>query len=450
MKTPTPPANPEAEKHVLGAVFWDAKLIHDVTTKLSPDDFFWEEHRDVYDAMRSANERKVAIHISSIADEMERAGTLEKLGGMSALAALSEFGIEHRTISENIDIVRRKAAHRRLIAAAQQIVSLGLRDGDDDRVSFAEAQRLLLEADRGTEDNREYSMQRMTDEFYDEYAKAKDQKGRTFQGISTGIAPLDEILQGMHAGEFIVVAGRSSMGKSAFGLSLAHSVADQGKRVLVFSFEMLSGELYHRLMATRSQVDSYKLRAGTTDDREDRRVSDQLDAIRTVPLTVIRSSGYDMTKIRATVLRLQAKQGVDLVLIDYIGLIRTYGFKDKWQAVSAVSNACKDLAQECRIPVVALAQINRNTEGRTDKRPSLGDIRGSGSIEEDCDAALLLYRPWYYDKTADPLLTQVSVAKHRNGPVGDVELDFDPSTSTFAERGHLPSAIRSVQPRLAA
>lgn len=434
-----PPQSLEAEKSVLGCLLLDPTKIADVATVLAADDFYAEAHQTIYRSITSLHGRRITVDLLTLSNELAEHNALDAVGGRSALAELTEYVPTASSVLEYAEIVRRKAALRRLIRIGSEISALGFSDAEDDAGAYATSQQMLLAAMRDKNEDRMYSMERLADEFYTEYAELREGT-RVPDTIPTGIDSLDRLLSGFHRSDFIVLAARASMGKTALAGYLAHHAASLGKRTLVFSHEMHPLDVYRRLVAAHSRVDSWRVRSATTADPEHDRVIGAVNATREYPLHVIRAFGFDMAAIRANALKYQASGGLDLLVVDYIGLVRGHDPRNRVQEVSAISRAMKELAQELHVPVIGLSQLNRQVEGRNDKKPFMSDLKESGSLEQDADAVLLLFRPWYYDNNADPAELQVIVAKHRNGPVGAVTIDFDPATSTFRDRPQIPRA----------
>lgn len=428
-----PPQNLEAEKCVLGSLLLDHTKVADVATMLTPDDFYAEAHRTIYATVLTLHRQHITVDLLTLTNALSQGNTLDAVGGRAAIAELTEFVPTASHVQEYAEIVRRKSSQRRLIHVGSEIAALGFRDDDDDATSYASAQHLLLSATRTRNEDRLYSMGRMADEFFEEYAELREGT-RKPDLIPSGIGSLDYLIKGMRRADFVVLAARASMGKTAMAGHLAAYAASIGKRTLVFSLEMFPNDIYRRLVASVAGVDSWRLSTAETIDSEHDRVMAAIDSTRSHPLTLVKAFGFDVASIRATALKLQAEGGLDYVIVDYIGHVRGHDPKNRVQEVAAISRGLKLLAQELNVPLVGLAQLNRNVEGRNDKRPILSDLKESGSLEQDADKVLMLYRPWYYDKNADPAELQVIVAKHRNGPTGEVCINFDPATSRFRDR----------------
>lgn len=431
-----PPHDERAEQSVLGSILLDPSCLPTVAGVLSPEDFYVEAHRQIYAAMLALFQSRKHVDLITLSDTLETAGTLEGVGGSAKIAELTEYVPSARRVADHAAIVRKKADQRAVIRAGFELQEIGYSDDADSPIADAQRTTLAL-ADRTLGDD-DFDMARLADDFYNAYAE-RHEKGVVDRGIETGARDVDERVRGFRPGQFVIIAGRASAGKTAYSLALAYHAAQTKHRVLFLSLEMLPLEMYTRLLARLSQVDGITVAHGLPSTVQHEQIVNGIDYSRSLPITVTKAFGYSMEDIRTRALRHKAAKGLDILFVDYIGLIRaSVRTQSRVQEVSDISRKLKNLALELRIPVVALAQLNRNVDARNDKKPFLSDLRESGSLEQDADIVLLLNRPGYYDENADQSEFHVNVAKHRSGETGNAILSFDARTMQFTDRDPMP------------
>ncbi len=430
-----PPQSIEAEQSVLGSILLDKEAIIKVADALRPEDFYRDDHRYVYEAMLRLFEKRMPIDIVTISEELEVSGKFEAVGGATYLTELVNSVPTASHIVHYSQIVQDKATLRRLISAGGSITELGFKEDEElsttldiaERSLFAVSQKYLKQNFIPIKDVLAGSFERI-----DELHKNKG----VLRGVPTGFRDLDGLLSGFQDSDLVIVAARPSMGKTAITLNIAAHVAIKEKRsVGFFSLEMGADQLADRLVSMESGVDSWKMRTGNLSDEDFPKIGYAYGTLAEAPLYIDDSPSLNVMEIRSKCRRLQMEHGLDLVIVDYLQLMEGRGNSkgdNRVQEISDISRSLKTLARELKVPVVALSQLSRAVEARPDKRPMLSDLRESGSIEQDADVVMFIYRDDYYHKDSERKgVTELLVRKHRNGPVGDVELFFVPEQTRF-------------------
>jgi replicative DNA helicase len=434
-----PPQNIEAEQMVLGAIMIENDAMNKVVELLSPEDFYKDAHRRIFKVMLDMFESGEAIDLVTLPDALRGKVGLESVGGASYLASLVSMVPTAANIKNHARIVREKSVLRRLIHSATDIVTQSY---DDSRT--IDIDELL---DRAEKSIFEIAQNKIRDSF----VSMKNIVGHSFAiverlyerkemvtGLPTGFVDLDERTSGFQPSDLIIIAGRPSMGKTAFVLNIAaHAAIDKGKSVAIFSLEMSKEQLVLRLLGSESRVDAHRLRTGHLSERDWPALSNAAGRLAEAPIFIDDTAAISVLEMRAKARRLKADQGVDLLIVDYLQLMRGRGDEgSREQEISNISRSLKALAKELQIPVVALSQLNRAVETRPgrEKRPMLADLRESGAIEQDADVILFIYRDEVYNKCECPHdgeclcgrrgVAEVIIGKQRNGPIGKVDLTF--------------------------
>lgn len=429
-----PPHSREAEQSVLGAILLSRSATNQVMEKLEADDFYEPINGLVFEAARRLFDESRAIDVLTLAEELRRTNSLEKIGGHERLADLSQSVPNISHADRYADIVAEHARRRRLIEVSQRVTDLAMNlDRTADTV-IDQAERMMLEVnDESTEDGLQHVKNLMQGVFED-----IERQGTRLPGLATGLKDLDEQLMGLKPGTFVVVAGRPSMGKSAFAQTVASNTAQEGGVVALFSLEMSKEEVLTRLLSMVGEVNSSQIRAGVANNQQ---LWDRLleagSRIHDWKLYLDDSPEPTVTEIRAKCRRLRHDEGLHLVIVDYLQLMPSAGGsrnpENRQQEIAEVSRSLKGLARELEIPVIGISQLNRAVELRKDKRPMLSDLRESGAIEQDADVVLFLYREEYYerDKKEVENIAEVIIAKHRSGPTGKVRTTFAKEYTLF-------------------
>lgn len=431
------PANLEAERAVLGSLLIDPDAIIKVANFLRVEDFFRERHGWLYDVMLTLHERREPLDFVTVVDELERRGQLEEIGGPAYITDL----IGGTPTSINIDfyarIVERTALLRRLISAAGQIAELAYDESQEVGEVIDRAETLIF----GVSEARIHRdlmpiraiMGNVVDRI-DFLTRNKD----TLMGVPTGFTMLDRLLGGMQKSDLIILAARPAMGKTSLALNLALNAAQNYKaRVAIFSLEMSNEQLVQRLLSMVTAIDSHRLRLGHLHEDEWGILLEVANTLADTSIFIDDTPAASVNEIRTKCRRLYAEHGLDMVLIDYMQLMSGQTGsrnENRQQEISYISRSLKSLARELNVPVIALSQLSRAVESRSDKRPMLSDLRESGSIEQDADVVLFIYRDDYYNEDSEQQnIADVIVAKHRHGSTGTVSLYFRKELTQFRD-----------------
>jgi replicative DNA helicase len=422
-----PPHNLEAEESLLGALLLSREAVGTVAELgLVPSDFYKPAHQHVYDAIRALTSAGQPVDVVTVGDELRRLGLLDDLGGSSALMELQNATPAVSNAKRYATIVQDTAMLRRLIGVASQIAELAYDEPDDVTKALDEAEARVFEvAERRVTDSTRTLSELLS--LTMDQLQVTFERGSTITGTPTGYHDLDELLSGLQPSSLVIVGARPAMGKSAFALGMATHVAQTANLpVLFFSLEMGHGELAQRILSSEARVDSQKIRTGRLTESDWSKVGRAIGRLE-VPLHLDDNPSVTVMEIRAKARRMKARfGGLGLIVIDYLQLMQGRTSAENRQLeVSEISRNLKVLARELEVPIVALSQLSRNLETRSDKRPMLADLRESGSLEQDADVVMFLYRDEvYHPDSADKGMAEVIVAKHRSGPIGTKKLVF--------------------------
>jgi replicative DNA helicase len=419
-----PPQSREAERSVLGSLLRDNRVIDDVVQIIRADNFYADAHQRIFLAILALHERAVPVDLITLAEELRQRGEIDDVGGYAFLAELYDAAPTAANAEHYARIVRERALVRNLIHTSTEI----LRDAYD---HVQPAEELLSEAEKRILAISESGLTGQTFTLEEALAEAYDRideraSGDYQAGLPTGFTDLDELTAGLHPNELVIVAARPSVGKTAFSLSIIRNVAVDAKVPAFFvSLEQSRIELAERLICAQARVDSHRLRKGTLTSDDMQKLLEAGSVLRECKLFIDDSPGQGMLRIAANARRLQKRERIRLVVIDYLQLIEPENRRDpRQEQVAQISRRLKGLARELKIPVIALAQVNRASEDRQDHRPRLADLRESGSIEQDADTVMLLHRPDRFEPGQHEGIVEVIVGKQRNGPVGEVTLQY--------------------------
>ncbi len=424
------PSNVDAEQLVLGAILLEDSNFIIVGATLKPEDFSMEKHRRIFGAMITLSEAGEKIDRITVANELMRRGQLESVDGLGYLVSLDDGLPQIYNLESYVRIVREKALLRRIILSSQKLIERAMLDQEPPDLLLAEAEESFLKlGDAGTSSLK--TPGQIIEEFEGGISAFLDPSQRV-SGLASGYFKLDEMTSGFHAGELIIIAARPAMGKTALALNIAQRIATRDvdpRPVAVFSLEMSSEQLLTRLVCAEAHVDQQKFRLGYLNQDERRMLQMAALKLAEAPLYIDDSAAANLMDIHAKLRRIQAEQGLSLVVIDYLQLMSGRGRNEnRTQEVSALSRGLKLLAKELKVPFLVLSQLNRGPETRTvgDNMPQLSDLRESGSIEQDADMVWFIYRPEYYKPDREDLkgLAEIIIAKQRNGPTGKVKLAF--------------------------
>ncbi len=429
-----PPQDLPAERSVLGAMLLSKDAIADVVEVMRPEFFYRPAHQSIYHAVLELYGRGEPADFITVADELAKAGTLEQVGGAAYVTGLTRDLPSAVNATYHAEIVRQRALLRRLIEAGTRILQSAY-DGAgeaDDIVNRAQAEIFEISAGKRGEDY--VPLSDILEGAIAEIEAIANHDG-DMVGVPTGLRDLDTLTQGLHPGQLVILAARPAIGKSTLGLDIAraasikHSLAS-----VIFSLEMSRNEIMMRLLSAEGTIQLNNIRAGRMGATDWQKVAQRQDALRDAPLFIDDSPNMTMTEIRAKCRRLKQQHDLRLVVVDYMQLM-TSGKKveSRQQEVSEFSRALKLLAKELEVPVIAISQLNRGPEQRTDKKPMLSDLRESGSLEQDADVVVLIHREDFYDKENRPGEADLIVAKHRNGPTDTIAVSFQGHYSRFVD-----------------
>lgn len=434
-----PPQNLEAEASVLGSLMLDKDAIIKIADILHSDDFYDEKNKSIYLAMLELYEKSVSIDILTVSNILDEQKKLEFVGGSSYLANMVNSVPTAAHVTHYASIVRRKGTLRRLIQAANEITNLGYKDEADIESVLDQSEQKLFNVSQKFMKQNFVPLTQVLHETFERLDDLHKNKGK-LRGVATGYLDLDNKLGGLQKSDLVILAARPSMGKTSLALDIARNVAINTKQAVgIFSLEMSKDQLVDRLLSAEAEVNLWKLRTGHLSDEgpnnDFHRIADAMAKLSEAPLYIDDTAGSSVMEIRTKARRLQAEQDLGLIVIDYLQLMqgRTTNSDNRVQEVSEISRSLKGLARELNVPVLALSQLNRAVETRPDKRPLLADLRESGSIEQDADVVLFIYREdMYKGKESDkPNIAEIHIAKHRNGPTGKIELYFDSEKTSF-------------------
>lgn len=433
-----PPQNLEAEQAVLGAMLIEKEAIAKVVEFLQARDFYREANRLIFDAMLELFNKGEAVDMVTVTEYLRKQDALEKVGGIAYITALANAVPTAANVVHHGKIVEEKSLLRHLINSATQIAGMGYEDSESVEDILDKAEKSIMEVS-GRKISGDFAP--IKDVIFDAFNKIEAlyaSKG-AITGLASGFKDLDKLTTGFQPSDLILVAARPSMGKTAFTLNIATNVALRSKQpVAFFSLEMSKEQLVQRILCSEAAIDSQRLRTGELEDRDWEKLICVSDSLSSAPLFIDDTPGITVLEMRSKARRLKMEHGLSLIVIDYLQLMqgssKGKGAENRQQEISEISRSLKALARELKVPVIALSQLSRSVEARQVKKPMLSDLRESGSLEQDADIVAFLYREDYYDKeTENKNITEVIIAKHRNGPVDTVKLFFHSQFTKFCD-----------------
>jgi replicative DNA helicase len=427
------PHSREAEEAVIGAVLINSEAYYDVAQFLQPDDFYIHRHRWIWEAFTHLHEQRIPIDILTVSDELNQKGQLGEVGGPAYLIALINNVPTSLHAEAYGHIIEQSSVRRRMLTAANQIAKLAYQQEMGIEAVMDEAEKAVFGVSERRMTRDLQSIKQVLSEYYDRIDHLSRRADDIF-GVPTGFIDLDKLLGGLQPSDFLIIAGRPGTGKTAFMLSAAKNAALKfRKHVAIFSLEMSNEQLVQRLISQETGIDSHRLRTGKLNEDEWAVFTQAIEVLSDTHIFLDDTPGLTPLQLRTKCRRLHLEFSLDLIIVDYLQLMsggmRT---ENRVQEVSAISRNMKILARELNVPVLAAAQLSRAIEQRSDKEPQLSDLRESGSLEQDADIVMFIHRPELYEK--DPVnqnLAQIKVAKHRNGPVGTVEMVFRSKLAKF-------------------
>ncbi len=432
-----PPHNAEAEKSALGAALLSKDALMDIIDTVSEADFYDAAHREIFAAMTELFRNNISVDIITVCDELKKRKSLEASGGRAYIASLSAGAPSTVNAAEYARIVAEKASMRRLITTAESIREKAFEESMEpaDILDFAEKGIFEIAQNRQTSDYA--PIKEVLLENVAMIDRAIQTKGQVI-GLSTGFRRLDELTSGLQKSDLVIIAARPAMGKTAFALNVAQNAAlKSGASVLIFSLEMSKAQLGQRLLAMESRVEMQKLKTGNIERNDWDRINMALDSLSRANIHIDDTPGVSVMEMKNKCRRLKTEKGLDLVVVDYLQLMKAEGRADsRQQEISNLSRYLKLLAREMDCPVIVLSQLSRAPEQRQDHRPILSDLRESGSIEQDADIVMFLYRDDYYNKenSEKPGVCEINLAKHRSGPTETFDLTWVARYTKFSDK----------------
>lgn len=430
------PQNTDAEASLLGAILIDSDAIVKVADQISAEDFFDVKHRHIYEAIKKLYEKRSAIDVLTLSDQLKGSGYLDMVGGPAYLTELTNFVPTAAHAEQYADIIAQKAVRRRLIAAGKDISQVGGDEAKSVKELIEEAETKLFEVSQQHVKQNIVSLEAILTESFERLDDLHKDKQK-IRGVPTGFKDLDNILAGLQRSDLFILAARPSMGKTALALNLAHNVAVQAKEpVLIFSLEMSKEQLVDRLLSMESGVDAWALRTGNLTDADFEKLGHAMGTLSEAPIYIDDTPGITVSDMRTKARREAHQHPLGLIIVDYLQLMsgggKYGGDGNRVQEISEISRGLKGVARELNVPLIALSQLSRSVESRSPQIPQLADLRESGSIEQDADVVAFIYREEYYNPETDrKKLTDIFIKKHRNGPTGGVELYFDNEKQRF-------------------
>jgi replicative DNA helicase len=418
----------DAEQSVLGGILLENEAINKVAEHITEEDFYRESHRKIFLSMLELFEKNEPIDLITLTDVLKKKNHLEDVGGAAYLSSLVDNIATASNIAYYAKIVREKAILRRLVSAATEIVTKGYEDSEDVEDLLDQAERSIFEITEKQIRPSFFDLKTILKESFKTIERLYEKK-EFVTGVPTGFAEIDRLTAGLQPADLIVVAGRPSMGKTAFCLNIAQYAAIEANiPVAVFSLEMSKEQIALRMLCSEGRVDAQKLRRGFLEKEDWQKLIRAIDALSQAPIFIDDTPALTALEMKAKARRLKAEHKLGLIIVDYLQLMRGKGGSDnREQEISDISRSLKALAKELNLPIVALSQLNRRVEDRPNKRPQLADLRESGAIEQDADVIAFIYRDELYNRSEDNPnkgTAEIMVGKQRNGPTGDIKLTF--------------------------
>jgi replicative DNA helicase len=426
-----PPQNLDAEQSVLGSLLIDRDAIIQVAPILKADDFYQPSHGQIYQAVIDLYDRKQPTDIVTLSDELDRQERLDGVGGVAYLASLAAAVPTSVHVEYYARIVERTATLRRLIDAGTKVVGVAYQEGIETEDALDQAEQAIFDVSQRRVARGFLPIKDVLEVLFDDM----NESGGRVLGVPTGFSDLDRVLGGLQKSDLVIIAARPSIGKTALALSMAYNASVYHRRTVGFiSLEMSAQQIGQRLMSMETGVNSHRLRLSQISDDEWEKMSRAFGKLSEAQLFIDDSGGASVSDVRTRARRLQAEFGLDLLIVDYLQLMQSRRNDNRVQEISEISRGLKQLARELNIPVVALSQLSRAVESRADHQPLLSDLRESGSIEQDADVVMLMYREEKYDPQTDRKgIADINIAKHRNGATAIVRLRFFDETTRFAD-----------------
>ncbi len=425
-----PPQNLDAEVAVLGAILLDKDALVKAFEILRPEHFYKEAHHKIFSACRALFERNEPVDLITLANELAQRNQLEQMGGSQYVISLAEAVPTAANVAYHASIVRGKALLRELISACTSVVSSCYDDAEATETLLDLAEKKIFEVSKDRIRPSFRPIKSILKSTFEDIEQLYSRKGHV-TGVPTGFIDLDNLTGGLQHSDLIIIAGRPSMGKTSFALSVAmHAAMEEGIPTAIFSLEMSMNHVVQRMLCADAKVEAYRLRTGRLGDPDWPKLTTAAGRLSEAPIHIDDTPSMNVLELRAKARRVKAEHGIGLIAIDYLQLLKAGGrYESRQQEMTEICRSLKSLAKELETPVVALSQLSRAVEAREDKKPQLADLRESGAIEQDADLVAFIYRPGYYRALKNPderesYEAEIIVAKQRNGPTGSVPLTF--------------------------
>lgn len=435
-----PPHNIEAEQSILGAMIIDKEAINTAIELIRPSDFYKEAHQEIFEAILVLFNKNEPVDLITLSEELKRRDTLEPIGGITYIANLSSSVATTANAKYYCKIIEEKSLLRRLIKSSDEIMDKSYEDQEEVNVIIEMAEKNIFDITQGS---HKESLTPINEVLLSSFAQIEERAANKGEltGLTTGFDDLNKKISGLQKSDLVLLAARPSMGKTALGINIAVNSALKGNgKVAIFSLEMSKEQLVQRIISAQAHVDLQKIISGDLADNEWLEIINAMGPLSKMDVYIDDTAGISLTEMRAKCRRLKIEKGLDLILIDYLQLMQLEGKSEsRQQEISAISRGLKGLAKEMNCPVLALSQLSRAPELRSDHRPILSDLRESGAIEQDADIVMFLYRDDYYHEDSEkPNIGELIIAKHRNGPTGTVELVWKQEFTKFVSKSYMP------------
>jgi len=453
-----PPQNVEAEQSVLGSLMLDRDAIIKIADIISPEDFYYEKHTVIFRVMLDLYRDKASIDVLTVGNRLSEIDQMKNIGGTTYLTQLVNSVPSAAHVVHYAQIVKRKGTLRQLIKVSSEITNIAYDEEDDVQTILDSAENKLFSITQKHLRQNFITLASALQETFERIDELHREKGK-LRGITTGFIDLDKLLGGLQRSDLIILASRPSMGKTSLALDIVRHASHSGVGVGIFSLEMSRDQLVDRLLASEADIDLWKMRTGQLSehgpDNDFTKIQHAMGRLAEVPIFIDDSASANIMEIRTKARRLQADQDLGLIIVDYLQLMQGMtGTDNRVQEVSEISRSLKSLARELNVPVLALSQLSRAPEQRNPSIPMLSDLRESGSLEQDADVVMFIYREDYYRgaESRKPNIAQILIKKHRNGPTGDIELFFNAERASFhnldknASRQEPPPAAETLTP----
>jgi len=427
------PHNIEAEQGVIGSMLIDKTSIVEAMEVLNTEDFYKDSHKVIFDSILDLYKKDTAVDIITLTENLKSKSKLEAAGGITYISELSGSIVSTANLKSYVKIVKDKSTLRKLIRASTKIIEESYKNQNDVTGTIDMAEKSIFDLSSNRKISDFEPMNVVLERGFIEIERLFNNKGET-TGIASGFRELDAKTSGFQKGDMVLVAARPSMGKTTFALNIAEYAAlREGKKIAIFSLEMSKEQLAYKLLCSEAHIDMLNLRTGNLEDKDWESIARASGPLAAAEIFIDDTAGISIMEMRSKCRRLKMEHGIDMIVVDYLQLMSGgKGSENRQQEVSEISRSIKALAKEMECPVIALSQLSRAPEARTDHRPMLSDLRESGSIEQDADIVMFLYRDEYYNKdTEDKNVAECIIAKQRNGPTGTVKLAWMGQFSKF-------------------